>query len=62
MQVNNNSSTLKLAIQTEILKKSENIAQNQISYILEKNLGNPKEIEQKAAEITGKGINLNIQG
>jgi len=62
MQVNNSSSTLKLAIQTDILKKSEDVVQNQIGYILEKNLGNPKEIEQKAAQATGKGINLNIQG
>ncbi len=61
MQVNT-TSNLNLAIQTEILKKSENVMKNQIGYILEKNLGNPKEIEQKAAEITGKGINLNIQG
>ena len=62
MQVNDSSSTLKLAIQTEVLKKSEDVAQNQISYILEKNLGNPKEIEEKVAQTTGKGINLNIQG
>ena len=61
MQVNT-TSNLNLAIQTEVLKKSENVMKNQIGYILEKNLGNPKEIEQKAAEITGKGINLNIQG
>lgn len=62
MQVNNSASTLKLAVQTEVLKKSEDVVQNQIGYILEKNLGNPKEIEQKSAEATGKGINLNIQG
>ena len=62
MQVNNNASTLKLAVQTEVLKKSEDVVQNQIGYILEKNLGNPKEIEQKAAEVTGKGLNLNIKG
>ncbi len=62
MQVNNNASTLKLALQTEILKKSEDVTKNQIGYILEKNLGNPKEMEQKVAEATGKGINLNIQG
>ena len=62
MQVDNSASTLKLAIQTDVLKKSEDVVQNQIGYILEKNLGNPKEMEQKVAEATGKGINLNIKG
>ena len=62
MQVNNNANNLKLTIQTKILKKSEDVVQNQIGYILEKNLGNPKEIEQKVAQATGKGINLNIKG
>jgi len=62
MQVNNSASNLKLAIQTELIKKSEDVVKNQIGYILEKNLGNPKEIEQQVAKATGKGINLNIQG
>lgn len=60
MQVNNNASSLKAAIQTELIKKSENVVKNQISYILEKNMQNTKAIEE-AAKFTGTGNNLNIK-
>ena len=62
MQVNNNASNLKLAVQTEVIKKSQDVTKNEISYILQKNMENTEEIQKQAAEVTGKGINLNIQG
>ncbi len=59
MRVNNSASTLKLALQTEIIKKSQNVVKNQIGYILDKNMENSKELEKKAAEFLGKGVNFN---
>jgi len=59
MRVDNSASTLKLALQTEIIKKSQDVAKNQIGYILEKNMENSVELEKKAAEFLGKGINFN---
>ncbi len=60
MQVNNNASSLKAEIQTELIKKSENVLKNQIGYILEKNMQNTKAIEE-AAKFTGTGNNLSIR-
>jgi len=60
MQVNNNASTLKLAVQTEMIKKSRDVVKNELGYILEKNMQNTKAVEE-AAKFTGNGINLNIQ-
>jgi len=60
MQVNNNASSLKLTLQTEVIKKSQDVVKNQIGYILEKNMENTKAIEE-AAKFTGNGINLNIK-
>jgi len=57
----NNSSTLKLAIQTKLIKKSQDIVKNQIGYILDKSMQNTKAVEE-VAKATGKGNNLNIQG
>lgn len=59
MRVDNSASTLKLALQTEIIKKSQDVVKNQIGYILEKNMENSVELEKKAAEFLGKGINFN---
>ena len=60
MQVTNNASSLKAAIQTELIKKSQDVVKNQISYILEKNMQNTKALEE-AAKFTGTGNNLNIK-
>jgi len=59
MNVSNSASSLKLEIQTEIIKKSQDVVVNQIGNILEKNLGKASE---EAAKFTGKGNNLNIKG
>ena len=60
MEINNSASTLKLAVQTEIIKKSQDVVKNQIGYLLEKNMQNTKAIEE-AAKFTGAGNNLNIK-
>ncbi len=60
MQVNNNASNLKLAMQTELIKKSQDVVKNQIGYLLEKNMENTKAVEE-AAKFTGTGNNLNIK-
>ena len=60
MQVNNSASNLKLAVETEIIKKSQNIVKNQIEYLLEKNIENSKAVEEEA-KLTGAGNNLNIK-
>jgi len=60
MQVNNSASNLKLAVQTEMIKKSQNVVKNELGYILEKNMENTKAIEE-AAKFTGNGNNLNIK-
>ena len=60
MQINNDASTLKSAIQVDLIKKSQDIAKNQISYILEKNMQNTKALEE-VAKFTGRGNNLNIK-
>ena len=60
MQVTNNASSLKAVIQTELIKKSQDVVKNQISYILEKNMQNTKALEE-AAKFTGTGNNLNIK-
>ncbi len=60
MQVNNSASNLKLAVETEIIKKSQDIVKNQIEYLLEKNIENSKAVEE-AAKFTGAGNNLNIK-
>jgi len=59
MKIDNSANITKLALQTEIIKKSQDLAVNQISYLLEKNLGT--DAEKKAAQFLGKGINLNIK-
>ena len=60
MQVNNNASNLKLTIQTEIIKKSQDVIKNQINYILDKSMQNSKAIEE-AAKFSGAGNNLDIK-
>ena len=60
MEVNNNSSTLNLAIQTEVIKKSQDVVKNQIEDILQKSMENTKAVEE-AAKFTGAGNNLNIK-
>ncbi len=59
MRVDNSASTLKLALQTKIIKKSQDVVKNEIGYILDKNMQNSKELEKKAAEFLGKGIRFN---
>ena len=59
MIIDNSASTSKLALQTEIIKKSQDVVKNQIGYILDKNMENSKELEKKAAEFLGKGVNFN---
>ena len=61
MEVNNNTSTLNLAIQTDVIKKSQDVVKNQIEDILKKSFENTKAIEE-AAKFTGVGNNLNIKG
>ena len=60
MQINNNIN-IKDALKIEILKKSQDVVKNQLSYILKKNLENTKAVEE-AAKFTGRGVNLNIKG
>ena len=62
MQVNNSASLMKATIQTEVIKKSQDVVKNILGNILEKSFENIKEIQQEAAKITGNGGNLNIQG
>ena len=57
MQITNVQST----IQTEMIKKSQDVVKNLVGDILEKNFENTKKIEEMAAQATGKGINLNIK-
>jgi len=59
MKIDNSASTLKLALQTEIIKKSQDVVKNQIGYLLEKNFEN-KAVEE-ASKFLGKGVNLNIK-
>ena len=59
MKIDNNPAMLKTAIETEVIKKSEDVVKNQIGYILEKNMENSVELEKKAAEFLGKGVNFN---
>jgi len=61
MKVDNSASTLKLAVQTEVIKKSQDVVKNELGYILEKNMENSMELEKKAAEFLGKGINFNTK-
>jgi len=61
MQVNNSASLMKATIQTEVIKKSQDVVKNVIGNILEKTFENTKEIQQEVAKITGSGGNLNIQ-
>ncbi|EDM24625.1 shikimate kinase [Caminibacter mediatlanticus TB-2] len=61
MEVSNSSTLLKATIQTEMIKKSQDVVKNVIGNILEKTFENTKEIQQEAAKITGSGGNLNIQ-
>ena len=56
-----NPTLLRGAIQTEIIKKSQDVVKNQIGYILEKNMENSIELEKKAAEFLGKGVHFNLK-
>jgi len=60
MKIDNSASTLKLALQTEIIKKSQDVVKNQIGYLLEKNFENTKAVEE-ASKFLGKGVNLNTK-
>ena len=58
-----NGNSLQLTIQTTMIKKSEEIAKNQVLSILngmEKNL-KQENIQNEASNYTGKGQNLNIK-
>jgi len=57
MQVNNNANITKLEIQTEIIKKSQDVAVNEIKDILEKNL----DVKAEANKMTNTGTNLDIK-
>ena len=62
MQITSGNS-LKLAIQTTMIKKSEEIAKNQVLSVIngtEQNLKQGK-IQNETANYTGKGQNLNIK-
>ncbi len=52
------ASNLLLSVQTTVMKKSQDVAKNEISYLLKKNMENSKNLE-KAAKFLGKGINFN---
>jgi len=60
MKIDNSASTLKAVVQTEMIKKSQDVVKNELGYILEKNMENTKAIEE-AAKFTGNGNNLNIK-
>jgi hypothetical protein len=62
MEVNNSASSMKMAIQTEMIKKSQDVVKNILGDMLEKNFENTLKIQQQAAESMQKGINLNIKG
>jgi len=57
MQVNNNANITKLEIQTEVIKKSQDVAVNEIKDILEKNL----DVKAEANKMTNTGTNLDIK-
>jgi len=57
VQVNNNANITKLEIQTEIIKKSQDVAVNEIKDILEKNL----DVRAEANKMTNTGTNLDIK-
>jgi len=57
MQVNNNANITKLEIQTEVIKKSQDVAVNEIKDILEKNL----DVKAEANKMTNAGTNLDIK-
>ncbi|NPA87456.1 shikimate kinase [Caminibacter pacificus] len=63
MQVDNNMSptSMMVAIQTDVIKKSEDTVKNIVGDILEKNFENTMKIEQQVAAATGTGANLNIK-
>ncbi|WP_457563101.1 shikimate kinase [Caminibacter pacificus] len=63
MQVDNNMSptSMMVAIQTDVIKKSEDTVKNIVGDILEKNFENTMKIEQQVAAATGAGANLNIK-
>ncbi len=56
----NSASSLKATIQTEMIKKSQDVVKNILGKILENNFENTQKIQQ-AAKATGAGINLNIK-
>jgi hypothetical protein len=64
MQIDNNMAPNQLIsqIQVDVLKKSEDTTKNLLGKILEDNFENTKKLEEEAAKITGKGMNLNIKG
>jgi hypothetical protein len=57
----NSASSLKATIQTEMIKKSQDVVKNILGKILEDNFENTQKIQQEAAKATGAGINLNIK-
>jgi len=64
MEVNNNMSptSMMVAIQTDVIKKSRDVQKNIIGDLLEKNFENTMKINQQVAAATGVGGNLNIKG
>ena len=58
MKIDN--SNLKLAVATEIIKKSQEVVKNEIGDILKKSMENSKAVEE-AAKFTGTGNNLDIR-
>jgi hypothetical protein len=58
MQVQGN---LQASIQTEVIKKSQDIVKNIIGDILEKSFENSKKLQEEVAKATNTGINLDIK-
>jgi hypothetical protein len=63
MQVNNNMTPYQLfgAIQTDVIKKSQDVVKDIIGNLLEKNFENSMKLQEEVAKTTGSGGNLNIK-
>ena len=53
---------LKGAIEVTMQKKAQDVVKDVLGKVLESTFENTKAIEQMAADATGKGVNINLQG